>query len=1211
MTTTHETRTAPAASRRPPAVSRAVAKGGPALLHALQRSAGNAAVARAVQRYSEPPKPVGLIPKADPEFVAMKGQIAGKSKPLKAHPSGKSEAKKAADAAVAPANDKEAQAKAAQAEEMSGAKPAGFDKAGFIAAVKAAIAAQAPKNLDEADKFSESGKADAVKGQVASKVTEGKDQSAKDIADKTAATPDPSKAVDKPVTPLEAEKTPAAAPVDASAGMPSKAPAEQTDFSGGKKDTDQKMADAGVNEEQLAKSNEPEFTAAVDMKKEGEQHSVTAPGAVRESEAAKLGATKQGAQADAKVGLAAMLQAKGGSLSKAAAGKAAAKAKDEAARAEITLQIKGIFDTTKKDVDAILGGLDAEVANRFDAGEKEARAAFTADHKARMEKYKDARYSGLAGAARWTADLFTGLPAEANQVYLEAKKLYESKMEQVISNVADHIGSELTKAKDRIAAGRNQIKDFVSKQPKDLQKVATETSEQFTAQFDQLESDVDSKKDGLVDDLANKYVEARNAVDDEIKAAQDENKGLWDKAKEAVGGAIETVLKLKDMLLGVLARAVGAIEKIIKDPIGFLGNMVNAVKSGVMNFAANIADHLKKGLQAWLLGALAEGGIELPEKFDLKGIIKLVLSILGLTWVNIRARIVKVIPESVMDKVEKGVAFIQMVVTEGIGGLWKWVAEKLSDLKEMVMGQIRDFVITKIVKAGITWLISLLNPAAAFIKACKMIYDVVTFFIEKAAQIKEFVDSILDSVESIAGGGVGAVAGYIEKTLGKMIPVLLGFLASLLGLGGISEKIKEILKTIQKPIMSVVDKLVAGAVKYGKKLIAGAKKLGKKALGKLGIGRDKRAEPKQEKDKAKVAQKAADDAFKAAGRVSLGQIPGALDGVMAKWAPQGLKGLKLVPVGDHTFTIEASVNPTATSKSKGTIDLDPSALPEPEPLAMGQVTATSFASSTTAASGTFTANTSAEVTAILESGAGKKALQVTDSQEGAHAEEQVVNTFETRWETYALSVAGAIVKWLTERRATWEKDRDEARKAGKPEPQRPPAPGPIWADNVLMVMHVSKSSCINCASHIARFVNKLNRKAKAVAASMSFASLYRGKQEVPKSTMNEFGDLVRLFVDKGKLRGTNRLGRLWGRLTRRGDQRERVTEVAGGRDAGKAGLAILRSAGVQISVLSQEDVEEKSADKAKKKDKARLEMRNDRLDTALKEVDAELAKMKK
>jgi len=874
------------------------------MLHALQRSAGNAAVARAVQRFSEPPKPAGITPKADPKFLAVKAQIAGKSKALKAHPSPKTEAKKAADAAVAPGNDKEAQAKAAQAETMSGAKPAGFDKAGFIAAVKAAIAAQAPKNLDEAAKFSESGKADAVKGQVAGKVAEGKQNSAKDIADKTAAAPDTSKAVDKPVTPLAAESPPAPTPIDAAAGMPSKAPAEQIDFSGGKKETDQQMAEAEVSEEQLANSNEPEFAGALAAKKEGEQHSATAPVAVRESEAATLNNAKAGAASAGKTGLAGMLQAKGSSLSKAATGKAASKAKDEAARAEITSQIKGIFDTAKKDVDAILGGLDDAVAKKFDAGEKLARDAFTADHKARMERYKDDRYSGLLGKGRWLRDKFAGLPDEANQIYLEAKKLYESKMEQVISGVADFIGGELTKAKDRIALGRTQIKDFVAKQPKDLQKVANETSEHFAAHFDQLESDVDSKQDSLAEDLANKYVESRNAVDEEIKAAQEENKGLWDKVKDAVGGAIKTILKLKDMLLGVLARAASAIGKIIKDPIGFLGNLVSAVKNGVMNFAANIVDHLKKGLQAWLLGSLAEAGIELPEKFDLKGIIKLVLSLLGLTWANIRSRIVKVIPESVMDKVEKGVAFIQMVVTEGIGGLWKWVAEKLTDLKEMVMGQIQDFVITKIIKAGITWIISLLNPAAAFIKACKMIYDVVMFFVEKAEQIKEFVDSILDSVESIASGGVGAVAGYIEKTLAKTLPIVLGFLASLLGLGGISDKIKSILQTIQKPVMSVVDKLVAGAVKYGKKLIKGAKKLGKKVLGKVRGGDDSPAGKQQRLDKAMAAAQAA--TARLAGRRVGDAVLRRLLGVIK--LRYGLQELSPVKQG-RAWAVQGAINP--------------------------------------------------------------------------------------------------------------------------------------------------------------------------------------------------------------------------------------------------------------------------------------------------------------
>jgi hypothetical protein len=34
----------------------------------------------------------------------------------------------------------------------------------------------------------------------------------------------------------------------------------------------------------------------------------------------------------------------------------------------------------------------------------------------------------------------------------------------------------------------------------------------------------------------------------------------------------------------------------------------------------------------------------------------------------------------------------------------------------MIMSQVKDFVVTKIITAGITWLIGLLNPAAAFIR---------------------------------------------------------------------------------------------------------------------------------------------------------------------------------------------------------------------------------------------------------------------------------------------------------------------------------------------------------------------------------------------------------------------------------------------------------------------------------------------------------------
>ncbi len=815
----------------------------------LQAAAGNAAVSALVSRSRTaervlqrreagapvPPPPVAPtppVPEEHPGFQEVSKRIATTAKTAASHPTAKTPAAAAQQAAKPPADAKEGIAKADKAEKMAASKPGTFDKAAFVAAVNQAVAEKAPKNLDEADKFATSGKSDAIASTVMGKVSKGKEDSAKPMADASNATPDTSKAAEKAVKPLSPAAPAAAPPVGAAAAMPTKAPAEQTNLEHGPAETENQLAAADVTQEQLAKSNEPEFTGALEAKKEGEAHSQQAPAAFRESEAAKLQAAQTSAQAAGAQGVATMVGAKAQSQQKVVATQAKTQSADEAKRAEVTTHIKGIFDKTKGDVDAILADLDGLVAKKFDEGEKKAKAAFTADHQTRMEKYKDDRYSGLLGAGRWLKDKWSGLPEEANNIYQVSKKIYEDQMQVLIGDIADTIGAKLTEAKNRVAAGKAEIDTYVKGLPKDLQKVGGQAASEIGSQFDELDASIDDKSQSLAEDLAGKYVESRNAVDDEIKAMQEENKGLWDKVKDAVGGAIQTILKLKDMLFGVLARAAGAVTKIIKDPIGFLGNFINAVKTGVTNFLGNIWTHLKKGLQGWLFGTLAEAGIEIPEKFDLKGIVTLVLSLLGLTWNSLRARIVKHVGEPVMGLIEKGVDFIKIVLTEGVGGLWKWIVAKLSDLYDMVMGQIKDFVVTKIITAGITWLISLLNPAAAFIKACKLIYDAVMWFVDNAERLKDFVDSILDSVESIASGGVGAVAGYIENTLSKMVPMLISGLASLLGLGGIADKVKGVLEKVQSPVGKVVDSLVGSAVKFGKNALT---KMSKMRMGKAAL----------------------------------------------------------------------------------------------------------------------------------------------------------------------------------------------------------------------------------------------------------------------------------------------------------------------------------------------------------------------------------------
>jgi hypothetical protein len=70
--------------------------------------------------------------------------------------------------------------------------------------------------------------------------------------------------------------------------VPDKAPASATDFSAGPKQVEDAQRENEVTDEQLKKGNEPEFDAALQQKQELKEHSATAPGQVRASEAKTL-----------------------------------------------------------------------------------------------------------------------------------------------------------------------------------------------------------------------------------------------------------------------------------------------------------------------------------------------------------------------------------------------------------------------------------------------------------------------------------------------------------------------------------------------------------------------------------------------------------------------------------------------------------------------------------------------------------------------------------------------------------------------------------------------------------------------------------------------------------------------------------------------------------------------------------------------------------
>ena len=394
-----------------------------------------------------PPEPVAIPPVApnnNPEFAGVASAIGTVGEEQRAHPPAVSQADEAQSAAVPPANEVQTRAQGDQVGEMAEQKPGVFDKAAFVASVRKAIADAAPKNMDEADRIKDSGKASQVKQEVGAVVDANKDATRKDIKGATEAPPDTSKVTPKPVTPM-APTQPGPAPGSVGAGRavpPAKIDAE-TSLQHGKCEVEGVMAQANVTEEQLARSNEPTFHQALDARGRAAEFADTAPPRFRQDEAAALDAARNAAGGTAEEQLAAMHRGRAEQLGQVGDRKASTKTQDETFRVSFSTELEAIYNSTKKTVETILNGLDPMVSAAFDEGEKAARTGFEDYVKQKMDDFRNRRYGWLFGWAVWLVDMLFGLPGEVNDFINQARDRYLADMDRVIDRIADQIGAEL------------------------------------------------------------------------------------------------------------------------------------------------------------------------------------------------------------------------------------------------------------------------------------------------------------------------------------------------------------------------------------------------------------------------------------------------------------------------------------------------------------------------------------------------------------------------------------------------------------------------------------------------------------------------------------------------------------------------------------------------------------------------------------------------
>ncbi|MFN8397585.1 MAG: hypothetical protein U0176_23400 [Bacteroidia bacterium] len=301
---------------------------------------------------------------------------------------------------------------------------------------------------------------------------------------------------------------------------------------------------------------------------------------------------------------------------------------------------------------------------------------------------------------------------------------------------------------------------------------------------------------------------------------------------EVVKILVELVLGMMGLpgnILGVIvSNVMAAFEKIKKDPVKFFINLLRAVKSGFEKFFGNFLTHLMNGLQTWLFGQLGEAGITPPPDITFKSVLGLAMQVLGVTVDNILARLALKIGQDKVDKIKRvlnaltGIwKFVSDVIERGPIAIWEYVQEKLNNLWDIVVNGIKEFIMTRIIGAVVSKLLSFLDPTGIMpvINSFIAFFRAVQTFVEKLAEILQIIASFTQGILEIANGSIGSAAAFLERALAGGLPIAIAFLANQVGLGKIGDKIKEMIEIAREKINEGIDWLIDKALAGGKAIL--------------------------------------------------------------------------------------------------------------------------------------------------------------------------------------------------------------------------------------------------------------------------------------------------------------------------------------------------------------------------------------------------------
>ena len=653
---------------------------------------------------------------------------------------------------------------------------------------------------------------------------------------------------------------------------------------------DRTMKENDLSDDQLAESEEPKFIDTLQEKQNSQKELCKIPGKLRNAEGVELQRSANAAQLMLNGGMNSMYAKRDNQFKSVEQGQHNVQSEEELKLQDYYNKIKLIYATTELNVKNSLNYLECIVSCTFEEAIAAAFETFKDHVTKRLDYYydwhiinPDYEKEDKMTRAFVNAPLDEKIAAlEYRKLFLpmnsperlelqtkiddlkskrvklkielifeEEKALFISTMDTAIDKIADMVAAGLNEAKTIISKGKAAVEEEYCCLDDANKTKAKETTDDFISKFSDLNDKVNDKEAELSDTLAKQYNETASKLKDTFETIRKEAAlSWWEKAWRKIKEIALIIYDLGKTLLNILIKAASVVGDIIRHPIRFFENLIEGITRGFKNFVKRLPQHLEEIIFRLIMG-VAPPEITLPAKWDVKGIFSFVLDILGLSKANIRKQAVDKFGEPVVQKLEQTLELFVIFKNEGFAGLWEYIKEKIGNLKDAIIEEIKTFFKESIIQAAVEFLISALTPASGFIKVCKSIISIVVFLVKNLQNLLKLLDNILDSLADIAVGKVDKAANKVENAITDILLVGIKFLAALVGinLDKIQAKISKIINAVRNPVNRALKWLFDKAQTFAER--TGLLRLIRKGKQKFEAGKEW-AKEKVEKGKEKV-----------------------------------------------------------------------------------------------------------------------------------------------------------------------------------------------------------------------------------------------------------------------------------------------------------------------------------------------------------------------